>query len=237
MNLGKIILCGLLIFFVTITSGCGGAIKGAIKSAGKGASKFAKNNADIVVDVASYAMSDNNKPVNNRPSGNITPSVRPNAKTGAMLAGSAMVAEELISDNNVRARNLNAGDLSLGKLSIDDRAEKAQSLLGNPNSVSTDSDGGKRLKYQDMEVVLHGGKITALVSLTSKFSTPRGIRQGSTDQEVFKAYGIDYERTAYDNMTLYEYVINSYDGHPCYLRFAVRNSDGRVEYISERFVQ
>ena len=132
---------------------------------------------------------------------------------------------------------LNAKDLSLGTLTMGDRAEKVTQELGRPVSTTTDSDGGKRLKYNDAEVVVKNGKISALVSQSSAFATARGIHEGSTAQEVFDRYGTDYVKTSYDSQTLYEYSITSADGHPCWLRFAVNNSDGRVAYISERVVQ
>lgn len=132
---------------------------------------------------------------------------------------------------------LSAKDLSLGELSIDDRADKVTSKLGKAISSSTDSEGGNRLKYKDAEVVIRNGKVSALVSLSSNFATARGIREGSSIQEVLDKYGTGNMKTALGEQTLYEYPITSADGHPCLLRFAVNNSTGKVDYISERFVQ
>ena len=131
---------------------------------------------------------------------------------------------------------LNAQDLSLGNLTIHDREDKVQSILGNPISSSNDN-GSKRLKFKDIEVVLRQGKVSALVSLSSAVTTPRGIHEGSSAQEVFDKYGTNYEKSSYGDEILYEYVIQSSEGQSCYLRFAVNDSNGKVAYISVRFVQ
>lgn len=132
---------------------------------------------------------------------------------------------------------LNALDLSLGNFSIDDPESKVRQALGTPIKTSTESDGLTRLTYDAIEVVLRNGKICALVSQTSAVSTPRGIHDGSPAQEVFDLYGNDYRSEPFEGDTLYEYTITSRDGTPCWLRFAVRNADRRVDYISIRFVQ
>lgn len=131
---------------------------------------------------------------------------------------------------------LNGLDLSLGALSIGDNESKVYQVLGQPNTTRTEN-GEQRLKYGTVEVVLKNGKISALVSQSAEFETPRSIREGSSAQEVFNAYGKDYVESSFENDTLYEYKINSVDGTPCWLRFSVRNSDGKVDYISARFAQ
>ncbi|MBR1647846.1 MAG: hypothetical protein IJ685_13890 [Selenomonadaceae bacterium] len=132
---------------------------------------------------------------------------------------------------------LNALDLSLGNFSIDDPESKVRQALGTPLKTSTDPNGATRLTYDAIEIVLRNGKISALVSQTSAVSTPRGIHDGSPAQEVFDAYGTNYQSEPFENTTLYEYTITSKDGTPCWLRFAVRDADRRVDYISIRFVQ
>ena len=132
---------------------------------------------------------------------------------------------------------LNALDLSLGNFSIDDPESKVRQALGTPLKTSTDPDGSARLTYDAIEFVIRNGKISALVSQTSAASTPRGIHDGSPAQEVFDLYGTDYQSAPFEGMTLYEYAITSKDGTPCWLRFAVRDADRRVDYISIRFVQ
>ena len=130
---------------------------------------------------------------------------------------------------------LNAQDLSLGNIKIHDSEDKVQSMLGNPVSSSNDNDSKRlRLKFKDMEVVLREGQVTALVSLSSAVTTPRGIHEGSSAQEVFDKYGTNFEKSSYGDETLYEYPIDSSEGKPCYLRFAVKNSNNEIAYISIR---
>ena len=237
----KIISCIMLIFFAAVsTSGCRGGgelVKGAIKSVGKTTKKVpnvVKKHADDVAEIAvDMATTNNNPQGSTRPTAGRAPVSRAMSatKAGAVVAGGAMVANEF------QTGALNAKDLSLGTLTMDDRAEKVKEELGNPASVTTDSDGGKRLKYDDAEVVVFNGKISALVSASPALYTARGIHEGSSVQEVFDRYGTDYQKSSYDKQTLYEYSITSADGHPSLLRFAVNNSDGKVAYISERLVQ
>ncbi len=226
----------LMIFFVAITSGCGGAaVKSAFKSAGKGVSNTAKKvmrNADKIdtaMDIADVAL--NSRSGNNNPGVNRSPVNRNATRAGAVVAGGAFVASELLTGA------LDSRDLSLGEFAIDDREEKVTAKLGRPSSVSTDSDGGRRLTFKDIEIVVRQGKISALVSMSSAYATARGIHEGSPAQEIFDKYGTDCEKTVYDNQTLYEYQIKSADGHPCWLRFAINSSTNKVEYISVRFVQ
>lgn len=130
---------------------------------------------------------------------------------------------------------LNALDLSLGVLTIGDPADKVRKALGEPNSTNAKDNGHTFCKYNSMEVVLYQDKVSALVSYSAEAETPRGIHNDSTAQEVFNAYGTDYIESTYEGLILYEYKVTSQDGHPCYLRFAVRGSDQKVDYISARF--
>ena len=130
---------------------------------------------------------------------------------------------------------LNGLDLSLDALTIGDNEDKVYKFLGQPNTTRQGEKGRTHLKYANVTVVLYQGKISALVSQTAAYGTPRGIHEGSAVDDVFKEYGTNYNLSEYDNDSLYEYPINSVDGTPCLLRFAVRNSDGKVNYISMRF--
>lgn len=164
---------------------------------------------------------------------NSTPTTQPNSTQPPSQTTSPAEIQPIPQQTGA----LNALDLSLGNFSIDDPESKVRQALGTPLKTSTDSDGATRLTFDAIEIVLRNGKISALVSQTSAVSTPRGIHDGSPAQEVFDKYGTNYETSAYDGSTLYEYTITSKNGTPCWLRFAVRDSDSRVDYISARFVQ
>lgn len=160
------------------------------------------------------------------------PSTKPAAESSNVSAGES----EKISPPPKQTGQLNALDLSLGVLTIDDPEEKVRQALGEPLDKKVE-DYGTRLKFDTLEVVLRNGKVSALVSQTSAVSTPRGIHDGSPAQKIFDEYGTDYEKSSYENTTLYEYTITSKNGTPCWLRFAVRDEENRVDYISIRFVQ
>ena len=227
MRVTKIISCIMLIFFAATMSGC----KGFGKAVVRGTTRLAVN---AVTDSAT----NDNQPTDNRtPNQSPARTSKPNLRTGAIVAGGAVVANEIVSEDTANANALNAKDLSLGDLTIDDPAEKVQAVLGSPYNVKTDGEGYTRLTYRDVEVVVYNGKIQALVSQSPVFATPRGIREGSSFSEVVDKYGTNYVESPYTVDTLYEYEITSADGNPCYLRFAVMNIDGKVKYISERFVQ
>lgn len=132
---------------------------------------------------------------------------------------------------------LTALDLSLGKLTIGDDMEKVRAILGNPQSSRLNEYGSTVYKFDTMEVVFQQeNKVIALVSESSAVSTPRGIHDGSTAEEVFTAYGNNYNQSSYGGFKLYEYNVISKDGRSCILRFAVRENDAIVDYISMRAV-
>ena len=147
-----------------------------------------------------------------------------------------LVEPEKFSPPLKQTGELNALDLSLGVLSIDDPEEKVRKALGVPFSSKAD-EYGTHEKFDSLEVVIRNGKVVALVSQTSAVSTPRGIHDGSPAQKVFDEYGTNYKLSYFENLTLYEYTITSKDGTPCWLRFAVREEENKVDYISIRFVQ
>ena len=149
-----------------------------------------------------------------------------------LLYASGLIAALFLSIGTCFA--LNASDLSMGELTIGDSADKVYKVLGQPKTTRQGTQGRIHLDYEDIEVILYQGKIFTMISQTPKFSTPRGIREGSTLEDVFRKYGNDYKLSYYDNDALYEYFINSVDGTPCLLRFAVHDSDAKVYYISIR---
>ena len=164
-----------------------------------------------------------------------SPANQPSENTTSLPSTTPTPAAE-ISPPPQQTGELNALDLSLGVLSIDDPEEKVRQALGEPLSSKNDNYGIHN-EYDALEVVIRNGRIAALVSQNSSVSTPRGIHDGSPAQEVFDKYGTNYESSPIENLMLYEYIITSTNGTPCWLRFAVRNEDNRVDYISARFVQ
>lgn len=129
---------------------------------------------------------------------------------------------------------LDAEDLKLGELSIGDSKEKVLKVLGKPFQRQ-EVQRKVTMKFDKMEVTLNSNDlVTGLVSNFSEVATPRGIKEGDPEKEVFAAYGTNYKESTYENLRLYEYDINYVRNIKCILRFAVRMSDHRVEYISIR---
>ena len=126
-------------------------------------------------------------------------------------------------------------DLSLGGLDLGDDASAIAEVETDAEKKDPKQEGAMlRHYYDDMQIVEENGKITALVSETDKVSTKRGIHQGSTLDEVQKAYGTDTfsQSDDGDGRMLYEYKFTGQDDRIGLVRFAVK--DGKVDYISVR---
>lgn len=183
-----------------------------------------------------YSAVDSTRRTSPQPATSTQEPAKANSQPAQPAESNAQPATAQFSPPPKQTGALTALDLSLGVLTIDDPEEKVRQALGAPLSTKPDGDL-TRLKYDALEVVLRNGKVSALISQTAAVSTPRGIHDGSPAQKVFDEYGTDYESSSFENTTLYEYTATSKDGTPCWLRFAVRNDDSRVDYISVRFVQ
>ena len=151
-------------------------------------------------------------------------------------------------DNNASANNsnnnssntvprqtgaLNSNDLSLGNVTIGDTIDKVRATMGGPGRVTTE-DGQTHWKYNDVDLTIVDGKVATIISSTSAASTPRGFHEGSLISSVWQTYGNNYRYETYANLKLYEYPITSKDGAPCLLRFAVKNGENTVYYVSMR---
>ena len=126
-------------------------------------------------------------------------------------------------------------DLSLGGLDLGDDASAIAEVETDAEKKDPKQEGAMlRHYYDDMQIVEENGKSTALVSETDKVSTKRGIHQGSTLDEVQKAYGTDTfsQSDDGDGRMLYEYKFTGQDDRIGLVRFAVK--DGKVDYISVR---
>jgi len=166
------------------------------------------------------------------------------------LGGNTDVSQYVNNDKNVTAvpvskpkpkvprqdAPLGVYDLSLNTLSLGDSQSDVLNSMGEPNSKRY-VDGRMRWKYNDMEVVFDGNTVSALVSENANAVSSRGVREGSSLGDMEAAYGRNHYCSTYDNLSLYEYPIKVDDGRKCFLRFAVRKSDQKVDYISIRYVE
>ena len=126
-------------------------------------------------------------------------------------------------------------DLSLGGLDLGDDTSAISEVETAAEKKDPHQEGPMlRHYYENMEIVEENGRITALVSQNDSVSTKRGIHQGSTLDEVEKAYGTDMFSKSDDGegRTLYEYKFTGLDSRIGLLRFAVK--DNKVDYISVR---
>lgn len=129
-------------------------------------------------------------------------------------------------------------DLSLGGLDLGDAEARVKQIVREAPSDMQQEGDLIRCYYTVMEVVLDKNKnVVGLVSNSDIVKTKRGIHQNSTFVDVKKAYGTDYQRFTLDGgITCYEYPFTSQNGKNGLLRFAVRDSDQKVDYISVRIV-
>ena len=129
-------------------------------------------------------------------------------------------------------------DLSLGGLDLGDKKsdiEKAK--LGKENDTKEESSFVFHY-YDDVQVATDGDEVVGLRSVSDRLATKRGIHQGDSLADVKKAYGSDFQKSAgEDGMTYYEYAFQTDAGEEGLLRFAIRNSDQKVGYISARLTR
>ena len=129
-------------------------------------------------------------------------------------------------------------DLSLGGLDLGDKKsdiEKAK--LGKENDTKEESSFVFHY-YDDVQVATDGDEVVGLKSVSDRLATKRGIHQGDSLADVKKAYGSDFQKSAgEDGMTYYEYAFQTDAGEEGLLRFAIRNSDQKVGYISARLTR
>ena len=158
------------------------------------------------------------------------------------------VPHGLLNDVIPAGRKLDSDDLRLGWIDIDEEISSVIGKLGEPYKIE-DKNGGKVYYFgypnhptANMEITVKDSKVSSIISVKWGITTPRNISardrntkaENSTRKAVMSAYGVNYNSTDYEGMELIEYTINSKNGEPCILRFAVNKSDNYIEYISIR---
>ena len=127
-------------------------------------------------------------------------------------------------------------ELSFGGITIGDSKNEVYTVLGREQKTSTPFDPKFVWhEYPDITVVIHDGAVSGFISNSARFQTKRGIREGSTLQEVKRAYGNEYAFSQYGGEDLYEYKFTAPKGQPCLIRFSIKN--GAVDYISARYLR
>jgi hypothetical protein len=127
-------------------------------------------------------------------------------------------------------------DLSLGGLDLGNTLDEMHQLLGQEEkSKDMDTPGYKRYYFNDIWVVIHDNKVSALESNSGAVKTKRGLTQGSKISAVIDSYGKDYMLSNYGGKKLYEYNFQAMDGRQGILRFAVNEGADVVDYITVRY--
>lgn len=127
-------------------------------------------------------------------------------------------------------------DLSLGKAMLGMSMKDVRTVLGADQGLDL-KDGYKFHRYSDLQVGEKDGIVNAIVSDGPSVRTSRGLHEGSTYNDMVKAYGDDYMPMKLNNLVLYEYLFHDKMGRKGLLRFAIRNSDKKVDYISIRITE
>lgn len=146
---------------------------------------------------------------------------------------SSLTKQSSSSSSSVAKEREMKSDLSLGGLDLDMEIGDVRKALGQEKS-SEQRDKFNFLLYDNIEVGTYRNVVRALVSNGPSVKTKRGIHEGSTYEEVKKAYGTDCASMDYDDLMLYEYSFKSMSGNDGLLRFAIKKSDNTVKYISVR---
>ena len=162
--------------------------------------------------------------------------------------GQGGVPHGLLNDVISAGRKLDSDDLRLGWIDIDEEISSVIGKMGEPYKIE-DKNGEKIYYYgfpnnptADMEIKVKNSRVSSIISMKWGIDTPRNIsasdshskEKNSTRDAVINAYGTNFNSTDYEGMDLIEYTINSKNGEPCILRFAVNKSDNYIDYISIR---
>ncbi len=79
------------------------------------------------------------------------------------------------------------------------------------------------------------GKVIGVMTENQQVTTNLGINKLSSVNDIIKAYGTSFRKTAYKNLDLYEYELASSGGKQI-LRFSVNQNSNMLDYIGIRLV-
>ena len=126
-------------------------------------------------------------------------------------------------------------ELSLNGMDLGISLDQVRDKLGRENSMKPEGDS-KRYYFDDLEVVIKNNEVIAFVTDSNKYKTFRGLSAGASYSDVLNAYGAKSNDNEYEGYILHEYPFKSINGKNGLLRFAVKKSDNRVDYISIRII-
>lgn len=124
-------------------------------------------------------------------------------------------------------------DLSLGGIDLGMTTDEVHKVLGKEDHVEV-RNGMTFLEYPNLEIgTRNTGVVCSLVS-NGSVETKRHMKEGMTYSNMCQKYGKDYAKMEWGDKILYEYTFTSMRGEKGLLRFAIRKSDHKVDYISVR---
>lgn len=123
-------------------------------------------------------------------------------------------------------------DFGLGKVALGDTLDKVHENLGQETKKEARNNGLTAYVYEDVNVIVNNGIVTALESNSELFATKLGVHQGSSLDDVLAVYKQEPLKSSYEDLELYEYDTPN-GAVTCRLRFAI-NTAQKVDYISIR---
>lgn len=134
--------------------------------------------------------------------------------------------------HNPEAMQLALDDFILGGVSIDDTVQKVRQVKGVPIKEKR-KEGKLFYDYYDVSVVFEKGRAREIWTNDEAALTRRKIHSGLNFDIAMQAYGNEFIKSHYGELTLYEYGFNHKDGIQYILRIAV-NSNQKIDYVSVR---
>ncbi|MBR3623566.1 MAG: hypothetical protein IKN43_09500, partial [Selenomonadaceae bacterium] len=90
-------------------------------------------------------------------------------------------------------------------------------------------------KYSNVEAHLKNGKVIFLRSLNDNSETKRGVKSGSSLNELLRNYGNNALTSKYKDLNFYQYIFPTTDNKDGLLNFAVKND--KIEYIEAMLIE
>lgn len=143
-------------------------------------------------------------------------------------------AASIVPDKQAKKKKM--VDLSLGKAVLGMSMREVKAALGGDKGVDL-KNGYKFHQYNGLQVGEKNGTVDAIVSDGPAAKTALGLHEGATFEDMVKAYGKDYVTMKLDDLVLYEYPAQDKLGRKGLLRFAIRNKDKKIDYISIRVTE
>ncbi len=130
---------------------------------------------------------------------------------------------------------LAVSDLSLDGLSIGENKDKMEKVLGKSPLSYEEKQGVQVYKYSNVEAHLKNGKVIFLRSLNDNSETKRGVKSGSSLNELLRNYGNNALTSKYKDLNFYQYIFPTTDNKDGLLNFAVKND--KIEYIEAMLIE